>query len=187
MTTSSISILDGTGASKTVETLPQAFLLSSTAFTRPADTTAYALGDLVANNTTAGSVTPISFAVARLNGGSGRIQTVRLWKSSTSITNAQFRLHFYSTSPTIANGDNGVWSTTGYVSGVPIYLGSADVVINKAFSDGSMGEGYATYGAWVPFIAASGSQTVYCLIEARAAYTPTSAETFVVTINGDAD
>lgn len=187
MTTAAISVLDGTGASKTVETLPQAFLSGSTAFSRPADTTAYALGDLIANSTTAGSVAPISFALARQNGGSGRISNVRLWKSGTSLANAQFRIHFYSVAPTPTNGDNGAWLTTGYVSGVPIYLGSADVVINKVFSDGAEGEGYATYGAYVPFIAASGSQTVYALIEARAAYTPVSAETFVVVINGDAD
>jgi hypothetical protein len=37
----------------------------SASFTRPADTNAYAAGDLVANSVTAGSVIPMTFAVAR--------------------------------------------------------------------------------------------------------------------------
>src|SRR5688572_29350805 len=36
---------------------------ASATFNRPADTTAYSIGDLVANNTAAGSVTPLSFTV----------------------------------------------------------------------------------------------------------------------------
>lgn len=187
MTSYSLNVLDASGNTVAVETLPKAFLVSSTAFSRPADTNAYALGDLVSTSTVAASVTPISFTLARQNGGSGRIHTVRLWKSGTSTTNAQFRLHFYSAAPTVTNGDNGAWLTTGYVSGVPIYLGSADVVVNKAFSDGAVGEGYATYGPYIPFIAGASSQIIYCYIEARAAYTGLSAETFVVTVNGDAD
>jgi hypothetical protein len=36
--------------------VPKGHALASASFTRPADTTAYASGDLVANSTTAGSV-----------------------------------------------------------------------------------------------------------------------------------
>jgi hypothetical protein len=36
----------------------------SATFTRPSDTTAYASGDLVANSTTAGSVTPLTLTLA---------------------------------------------------------------------------------------------------------------------------
>lgn len=187
MTTKQIAVLDATSISQTLESLSQSIFVASATLTRPADTTAYALGDLVANSTTAGSVVPTSFAVARQNGGSGRVNAIRLFTSSTVLTNAQFRIHFYSAAPTFTNGDNGVWLTTGYVAGAPIYVGSADVVVNTAFSDGAVGQGYATYGPYVPFIAASGSQTIYAVIEARAAYTPISAETFVIEISGEAD
>jgi hypothetical protein len=55
----------------------------SATFTRPANTTAYASGQLVANNVTAGSVTPMAFLlVSRYTGGAFRISRVRLNKSS---------------------------------------------------------------------------------------------------------
>ena len=142
--------------------------------TRPADVTAYASGDLVANSTTAGSVTPLSFTVARVAAGSGMIRRLRIKTSSTSITNAQFRLHLYTTSPTVTNGDNGVWLSAGSAN----YIGSMDVTLDKAFSDGAAGLSAVTE---INFALASG-QLVYGLLEARAAYTPTSAGTFDVAL-----
>jgi len=68
--------------------------------TRPADTTAYASGDLVANNTTSTSVVPMSFAIGRGASGSaltGMLRRMRLRKTGNSITNAQFRLHLWKT------------------------------------------------------------------------------------------
>ena len=53
----------------------------SASLTRPADTNAYALGDLVADSTTAGAVTPLSFSVGRDGTGKGG-----LGKFSTSIS-----------------------------------------------------------------------------------------------------
>jgi hypothetical protein len=61
--------------------------LSSANFTRPADTTAYASGDLVANSTTAGSVVAMSFASATFGSGApAQIRRVRILTSSTSVT-----------------------------------------------------------------------------------------------------
>lgn len=149
----------------------------SATFTRPADTTAYASGDLVANSTTAGSVVPMSFAAAaRVAAGSFAIRRVRLRKSGTSLTNASFRVHFYSASPTPANGDNGAWSTDGVAN----YLGAFDVTMDRAFTDGAHGAGLPIQGSEVAVALASG-QTVYALIEARSAYTPASGETFATT------
>lgn len=140
--------------------------------TRPADTTAYTSGDLVANSTTAGSVVPLQFTVARVALGSGMIRRVRLRKSGTGITNASFRLHLYAAAPgTVTNGDNGAWST----SGVADYLGSLDVTCDKAFTDGASGNGTPTNGSEINFALSSG-QIVYGLLEARGAWTPTSGE-----------
>lgn len=147
-------------------------------FTRPADTTAYASGDLVANNTTAGSVTPITLTVGRGASGSaasGMIRRVRLITSSTNITNAAFRIHFYkTTSPTVTNGDNGAWLSNQSAN----YIGSIDVTVDKAFSDGAGGIGIPSLGSEINFT----TQTIYALIEARAAYTPTSAGTFTINL-----
>jgi len=146
----------------------------SASFTRPADTTAYASGDLVANSTTAGSVAAVSFSDS--DSGAGvpggiTIKRVRLSKSGTTATNGQFRVHFYSTSPVAANGDNAAWSTSGAAG----YLGSIDVTV-IAFTDGCTGGGAATAGAEIN---ARGS-SLYALLEARAAYTPASEEAFTV-------
>ena len=147
----------------------------SSTFTRPADTTAYASGDLVANSTTAGSVTPMSFAIARVAAGTGMIRRCRLSKTGTSITNASFRLHLYTVSPTVTNGDNGVWLSTQSAT----YMGSLDMSSAKAFSDGAGTTGTPSDGSEINFALPSG-QTVYGLLEARGAYTPASAESFTV-------
>jgi hypothetical protein len=141
-------------------------------FTRPADATAYASGDLVANNVTAGSVVPLSFTTSAngTNVGGGQIRRVRLSKSGTSVTNAAFRVHFYSVTPVAANGDNGVWST----SQAAAYLGSIDVTVDKAFTDGASGSATGE----INFIGSS----LFALIEARGAYTPANAETFTLTL-----
>jgi hypothetical protein len=164
-----------------IGTVTGAFAVVSANFTRPADTLAYASGDLVANSTTAASVTPMTFAgAARVSTGKGRVKRAKIKKSSTSLTNASFRLHLYtitpSTSSGIINGDNGVWLTKE--NG---WIGSIDVTIDKAFNDAADGIGVATVGVDVPFAAVASD--IYGLLEARGAYTPASAEVYTVTID----
>lgn len=145
-------------------------------FTRPSDTTAYAVGDLIANSTTNTSVTPMSWTVARVAGGNGSIRRARLRKSGTSTTNALFRLHLYNaTITTITNGDNGAWST----SNVANYIGAIDISVDRAFTDGASGNGVPNIGSEINFALASG-QVIYGLLEARGAYTPANAEVFTV-------
>lgn len=147
-------------------------------FTRPADTTAYASGDLVANSTTAGSVTPMTLTVPNFNQGF-RVRRFKLHKNGTSTTNAQFRVHLF-VSPTItaANGDNGAFST----SAVANYIGSADVTIAQAFTDGAAGFALPSTGTDMAAIP-TGAAAVYALLEARAAYTPASGEVFTLTLD----
>lgn len=147
----------------------------SASFTRPADTTAYASGDLVANSTTAGSVTAMTFTVARANGLSGMIRRARIKKTSTSTTNASFRLHLYTSIPTVTNGDNGVWLSTQ--SG---YLGAIDLPADRAFSDAASGVGVPIAGSDIDYVCGGSVTAIYGLLEARAAYTPTSGETITV-------
>lgn len=144
-------------------------------FARPADTNAYALGDLVANSTTAGSVAAMQFTVARVAAGTGMIRRVRLRKTGTSVTNASFRLHLYSAAPTASNGDNGAWLTNGNAT----YIGAFDVTCDRAFTDGAGGNGIPKDGSEINFVLASG-QVIFGLLEARAAYTPANAEVFTV-------
>lgn len=143
-------------------------------FTRPNDTTAYASGDLVANSTTAGSVTPLTYTSAASFFGQFYIRRARLKKSGTSVTNASFRVHFYGASPTCANGDNAAWSTTEST-----YYGAADVTVDQAFSNGAKGVGAPNSGTEIPVEFTQGS-AFYCLIEARGSYTPAAQEVFTL-------
>lgn len=147
--------------------------------TRPANTTAYASGDLVANHATAGSVVFPTAAVARTSGGTGRIKRASLKKSDAGVTNAAFRVHLYGALPTPTNGDNGAWLTTQ-----ASYLGSYDVTVDKVFADGALGHSAA---ADIPFDLAAGEKRLYVVVEARGAYTPASGETFTVQLDVDQD
>jgi len=149
----------------------------SQSFSRPNNTTAYAAGQLVANSVTAGLVVPMAFTVGGNSmPGQFRLSRIRLFKSGTSSTNAQFRLHLYGAPPSVANGDGGVWST----SGAAFYLGSIDVASMKAFTDGcaDVGDDAAGSEHWIRL---AGGATYYGLMEARAAYTPVANEQFTVT------
>lgn len=168
------------GIEKEISNLnPFRWAVASANFTRPADTTAYASGDLVANNTTAGSVAALSLTIARGNDLLFCVRRVRLKKSNATLTNASFRVHFHRTAPTPTNGDNGAWLTTE--AG---YLGSVDVTVDKAFADGAKGLGAFAAGAEIVAQPTSGAQTIFALIEARAAYTPASAEVFTLEVEG---
>lgn len=150
--------------------------LPSYNFTRPSDTTAYASGDLVANSTTAASVVAMSWSLGRTC--DGFIRSLALWSSDNDLTNASFRVHFYSANPVSAaptNGDNGVYAVA--VTGAnSIYLGSIDITFDRTINDAdAWGGGVPGVGAEINF---AGIATLYALIEARAAYTPASAEVF---------
>ena len=153
--------------------LPPPRVVTGATTTRPANTTAYAAGQLLANSTTAGSVTYPTIAAASANDVAGTILRVRLKKSGTTLTNGIFRVHLYSALPSVTNGDGGTWLTT--TAG---YAGSFDVTMSQAFSDGAVGVGTSVAGYGVAFTPAAGTQNLYYLIEVRAAYTPASGEVF---------
>jgi hypothetical protein len=151
----------------------------SASFTRPADTNQYAAGDLIANSVTAGSVVPMAFPLGgNALPGATRITRFRMSKSGTSVTTAQFRLHLYGALPTVANGDNGAWSSSQAAN----YLGSIDGPTTlKAFTDGAADVGAATAGSEF-FIRLPSGTTIYGLLANLSTYTPASAEVFTVTL-----
>lgn len=151
-------------------------ITASASFTRPADTTQYGANDLVANSTTAGSVTPMQFGVARVIGGRGKIVRVALFKDDETTTVASFKIHLFSASPTVTNGDNGAYA----VSTVANYLGAVSI-------DMSSGATATTTDLWkdgtttICFDVNDGA--IYGLLEAVGAYTPSSGEAFTVTLD----
>lgn len=161
-------------------TIGAAGVLASAGFTRPSDTNAYSIGDLVANSVTAGSVVPLAVALGQVQASAIRITGARLLMTGTVLTNASFRVHLYTSAPVASNGDNAAWLTTlaGYVGRIDVDLQAAGTGV--VFTTGAQG---FTYPA-TPIIAqlAAASVTIYALIEARAAYTPISAEVFTLTL-----
>jgi len=153
---------------------------SSAKFTRPADTTAYASGDLVANSTTAGSVVPLSFDVGRGPNGIFQINRIRINKSGTGVANCTLRVHLFSVLPTFGAGDNAAISISTGAAG---YLGQFDVVVGQAWTDGAGGQLAAVLTAYP----AVGTSLIYGVLEARGAYTPANAEVITVTLEGERD
>jgi len=150
-------------------------------FTRPSDTTQYASGDLVANSTTAGSVTPMSFSTTWWN---FRIKRCVLTRSQATATNASFRLHLFSATTTVTNGDNAAFVPA---TSSAIWLGFLDLPVANAYAFTNIGvnPGYVldNAGNFAHEIGiALAVPTLYGLIEARAAYTPASAEVFTVNL-----
>ena len=150
--------------------------------TRPNDTTTYASADLVANSTTAGSVTPFSFTIPasilpfvwRINGG-----LMTATATSAPLANSTFRVHLFTTSPTVANGDNAAFSTTASYSS---WIGALDTTHTALGSGGTRGIlGPVTAGVY-PLVPAE-TATLYGLIEARAAYVPVAQTVFALTID----
>lgn len=158
--------------------MPNASPVTSVAsFTRPANTTQYASGDLVANNATAADVEPLSFG-----GGPGLVRRAILTKSDDDTTAASFRLHLFAADPTgtaPANGDNGALSLN---TSIGDYLGALDFAMTSApdiyNTSGNLAVGTPLQGTeiFVPV----GVNTLYGLLEARGTYTPASGETFTV-------
>jgi len=166
---------------------PGGFFTVSANFTRPADTTAYAQYDRVADSTSAATVLEFT-NVARATGEAVRVERIRLRKTGTSLTNAQFRVHLFRTLPTVSANDNAAFSTGGSVLAVADiagYVGTIDITMDKSGTVGARGVGVPTAGTGITCEAAgtSGHETsLWCVIEALAAYTPISGEVFTVTL-----
>jgi hypothetical protein len=149
-------------------------------FIRPANVTAYAAGQLVANSVTPGAVVPMAFNLGNsFPMGQFRLTRARLFKSTAAGvgTVATFSLHLYQALPTVTNGDGGAWLSNGSAN----WLGNIDIATMLAFSDGAAGTGSCPAGSEMIIRQASG-KIVYGLLAALGAYVPGSAEQFTVTI-----
>lgn len=145
-------------------------ITAAAAITRPADTAVYAAGDLVANSTTAGSVTPFVFSgIVRAAGYRSRIRRAGLRTSVANITNGAFNLHLFSALPTVTNGDNAAFNVA---SNIAAYLGFLAISLDAIGAAGSAGWGPVKEISWH----SGNGTTLWGLLAATAAYTPASAE-----------
>lgn len=170
-------------------------VVAAAAITRPADTTQYASGDLIANSTTAASVGAFIFSLgAQMTAQSFLLRKLRLRKSSNVVTSALFRMHFFTENPFAhapAGGDNAALMLAA--SNIANYVGYIDVTVDKAIfnaADGAAGFGVPTEGAELAIQMAASVTTgfsLYGVLEARSTYTPASGEVFTATIEAYKD
>jgi hypothetical protein len=147
---------------------------ASASFTRPSNTTAYAAGDLVANNATAGSVTPMTLSWP--NGQNFAARNITLKKTKVDLTNASFNVWFFGASPTVTNGDNGAFAGD-FLSSILFEPVRVDFA---ATATGAGVIGTSLFGDNLLILPA----TCYALLEALGAYTPASAEVFTLDVRG---
>lgn len=144
-------------------------VITTASFTRPADTIGYAAQDVVSNSTSAPTL--LTFAGAgRANGGSGLVLSARHLKSSTTL--ASYRLHLYRVAPTAIN-DNAQFTL--------LYANRANRVGFIDFSHATGGSGSDSTSALstfvnLPFVCDAASVSLFGILVASAAYTPTSGE-----------
>jgi len=155
-------------------------------YTRPADTTAYATGDVVCNSTTAPVVLTFT-GMARANAGTGRIVGARLISDSAAGTKGDFELHLFDLSTVTIQNDNAAWAPTDahMLNEVgPIAFGSAPYV-------GSGNEIYrlseGAGGLPLAFKCAAADANLYGILVVRSAYTPANAGVITIELEVEQD
>jgi hypothetical protein len=147
----------------------------SATITRPADTTAYTAGDLIASSTTAGSVSYGALTVAS-SAGSFIITRARLISNhTTGLDQIQLRARLWLGAPTVTNGDNGAFAIT---TGGTTEIGRFEFTMEQ-FSDGACGFAVPYIGSEIRRKLASGTDINWTL-EAVDGFTPQSGKTFTL-------
>jgi hypothetical protein len=140
--------------------------------TRPADTTAYAAGDVVNESTSAGTVWTFA-AMGRYNAGTGRIVGARLVSDADVATEGDFELWLFSSSVATVN-DNAAWAPTD--------AEMRNLVGTIAFgSTPKVGSGNVAYqvqegsgGLPIRYKCGAGLTDLYGVLVVRNAYSPAS-------------
>ncbi|MGY4332794.1 hypothetical protein ACVWWG_007211 [Bradyrhizobium sp. LB7.2] len=132
---------------------------------RPADTLAYAVGDIVAQSTTAASCSGVPIAVSRDNDTTGVLRRCRVKVNDLALFNAVLYIHVFKDAPTFSSADNAAFAAALSESN---YLGAFTVTLDQKFS-GSVVKGIGTplNGSEIIFDPSAGTKTVFFVIETR--------------------
>ncbi len=155
----------------------------SGSFQRPANATAYASGQLIANSITVALCVPVTLSgAARLSGGSGMVR--RVWFMSSNglawVTSA-VRVHLFTSAPVYTNGDGGNVNGGLTETNAPSYLGWCDIAnLTPRFSGGVKCMGSPAQGTEMNFQCADGSTSLYAVCEARGAINPAASDIITV-------
>lgn len=163
-------------------------LRASASFTRPANTDAYAVGDLIANSTTAGSVVAV---VVDLGVTQALIRGLDMTTSNTSFpAGTTIRWHVFDAVPTYGVGDNGAAalssSGAGQIGCSGHHLGYIDVTPDTWLAAKATGQGIPSSGTSdIHFVSPDGTSTsVWLVPEVKTAFTPASGSTITADLVG---
>lgn len=153
---------------------------STASFTRPANTTTYAAGQVVANATSAASV--LTFTNCGLaNGGVGFINSITITDIAVQTLKPAFQLWLFNTAPTTTINDAQTWNpsatelNTYNVPGFPV------LVSNPAYGS-STGGNLTISGLNIPFKCGGSTTSLYGVLVILNAYVPVSSEAIQVTL-----
>ena len=153
--------------------------------TRPANTSAYALHDVIASSTTAGDVVPLQFkSLGNTIAGNGYITQAKLWVTGASFA-TPLRLHLFTEQPADI-ADNAQFPLT--ISMAEQHIGYIDFsasIVGGTGSDASLFE-LDDIRMLIRSKGLRGSNDIYGLLVAQAAFTPTSGQQFRVELTCDA-
>lgn len=167
----------GSGANPGVVTTACAII--TTSFARPADTTAYAINDAVANSTSAPTI--LTFANAgRVIGGSGYIVKAELCTDQAACV-AAFRLHLFTASVTPYN-DNAAY--TALYANRASRVGYIDFPAVSQEGSGST-SAFALWIGQLLYVCDASATSLYGLLETKTAFTPASAQNFNIKLGVD--
>ena len=149
-------------------------IIHSVTFTRPANTTAYAAGDLVANSATAEDVVPLVFGTGAGNEVFRTVRGARVRKSSTGANGNSWTLNLFSAEPDVTSGDN---AALAVADGRVRFIGKMSGTTGEVWTDGTTHLLAPSPNAQIPVITAG---KIYGLLQVDAAYAPASGESFTV-------
>lgn len=158
--------------------------IAEASYTRPANTTAYADGDAVADSDSAPN--DLEFTVARINDEGGFVVAAQLIDSVNSSP-SDFDLILFDTAPTPTN-DNEAFALSD--ADAENILPGGVISFRSSVEGADLGANNYTYSATglnIPFVPASGTQLIYGLLVVRGAYTPASGEKFTVRLGVSQD
>lgn len=152
-----------------------------TNFTRPADTNAYAAGDVVNNSTSAPTVLTFARSTKGEHGFS-ILQTATIIDSANQATKPDLLLYLFDTTVT-ADNDNAAFTPTDTELATLLHI--------IAFPASAWVSGDATSGAGgncacnaqalqLPIQTKASDNAIYGVLVANAAYTPVSGESFTI-------
>ncbi len=157
------------------QTPVQPVVYTGVTMTRPATTPTFAAGQILYSTATGSQAATTTIQAARQAGQSSTITGFRLKKSSTTTTNAVFRVYLFNAQPTLVSTDTGPLVSslsTGYVA-------CFDVTTTDVFSDGVIGRGNLCGGGANLNTSVTSSQNyLYYVITAQQAYVGVSGEVF---------